>query len=87
MFLPGAPESNRCPSNKLAQGRRDCGRAITNIIPGERVHPLPKDDANIIVTPRGGLNISKVGPKVLSEVIWNARRIDSAKRDSDNKKT
>lgn len=45
--------------------------------------PLPKEDAKIIIRPMGGLNISKVGPIVVAEAIWNAVGIDPAKRDSD----
>ncbi|KAL1482141.1 hypothetical protein MTO96_034013 [Rhipicephalus appendiculatus] len=45
--------------------------------------PLPNDDAKIIIRPRGGLNISKVGPTVVAEAIWNAVGIDLVARDSD----
>ncbi|KAH7959952.1 hypothetical protein HPB49_015499 [Dermacentor silvarum] len=69
--------------NLSAKGRRDRGRAKSMIIQGRRMPPLPKEDAKIIVRPMGGLNISKVGPIVVTEAIWNPVGIDPAKRDSD----
>lgn len=69
--------------NLSAKGRRDRGRAKAKIIRGGRMPPLPKEDAKIIIRPMGGLNISKVGPIVVAEAIWNAVGIDPAKRDSD----
>ncbi|KAH7954499.1 hypothetical protein HPB49_019218 [Dermacentor silvarum] len=69
--------------NLSAKGRRDRGRANAKIIRGGRMPPLPKEDAKIIVRPMGGLNISKVGPIVVAEAIWNAVGIDPAKRGSD----
>ncbi|KAH7938283.1 hypothetical protein HPB49_022076 [Dermacentor silvarum] len=69
--------------NLSAKGRRDCGRAKVKINRGGRMPPLPKEDAKIIVRPMGGLNISKVGPIVVAEAIWNAVGIVPAKRDSD----
>ncbi|KAH7933540.1 hypothetical protein HPB49_013520 [Dermacentor silvarum] len=69
--------------NLSAKGRRDRGRAKAKIIRGGRMPPLPKEDAKIIDRPIGGLNISKVGPIVVAEAIWNAVGIDPAKRDSD----
>ncbi|KAH7945768.1 hypothetical protein HPB49_015275 [Dermacentor silvarum] len=69
--------------NLAAKGRRDRGRAKAKIIRGGRMPPLPKEDAKIIVRSMGGLNISKVGPIVVAEAIWNAVGIDPAKRDSD----
>ncbi|KAH7945005.1 hypothetical protein HPB49_004742 [Dermacentor silvarum] len=69
--------------NLSAKGRRDRGREKAKIIRGGRMPPLPKEDAKIIVRPMGGLNISKVGPIVVAEAIWNAVGIDPAKRDSD----
>ncbi|KAH7945524.1 hypothetical protein HPB49_011894 [Dermacentor silvarum] len=71
------------PNDLSAKGRRDRGRAKAKIIRGGRMPPLPKEDAKIIVRPMGGLNISKVGPIVVAEAIWNAVGIDPAKRDSD----
>ncbi|KAH7984368.1 hypothetical protein HPB52_019971 [Rhipicephalus sanguineus] len=80
----GAISTGANPNDDVAcQGRRDRGRAKAKIIRGGRMPPLPKDDAKIIVRPRGGLNISKVGPTVVAEAIWNAVGIDSATRDSD----
>ncbi|KAL1441334.1 hypothetical protein MTO96_008607 [Rhipicephalus appendiculatus] len=69
----GAISTGAHPNNDVAvQGRRDRGRAKTRIIRGGRMPPLPNDDAKIIVRPRGGLNISKVGPTVVAEAIWKA---------------
>ncbi|KAH7951666.1 hypothetical protein HPB52_011153 [Rhipicephalus sanguineus] len=80
----GAISTTANPNDDVAaQGRRDRGRAKAKIVRGGRMPPLPKDDAKIIVRPRGGLNISKVGPTVVAEAIWNAVGIDSATRDSD----
>ncbi|KAL1431696.1 hypothetical protein MTO96_013805 [Rhipicephalus appendiculatus] len=80
----GAISTGAHPNNDVAvQGRRDRGRAKTRIIRGGRMPPLPNDDAKIIVRPRGGLNISKVGPTVVAEAIWKAVGIDLVARDSD----
>lgn len=45
--------------------------------------PLPKEEAKIIVRPRGGLCISKVGPTAVADAIWQAAGLDSATRDTD----
>ncbi|KAH7940931.1 hypothetical protein HPB49_008166 [Dermacentor silvarum] len=45
--------------------------------------PLPKEEAKIIVRPRGGLCISKVGPTAVADTIWQAAGLDSATRDTD----
>ncbi|KAH7966124.1 hypothetical protein HPB49_013904 [Dermacentor silvarum] len=45
--------------------------------------PLLKEEAKIIVRPRGGLCISKVGPTAVADAIWQAAGLDSATRDTD----
>lgn len=45
--------------------------------------PLPKEEAKIIVRPRGGLCVSKVGPTAVADAIWQAAGLDSATRDTD----
>ncbi|KAH7958829.1 hypothetical protein HPB49_005572 [Dermacentor silvarum] len=79
----GIPTGAKPNYNLSTKGRRDRGRAKAKIFRGGRMPPLPKEDAKIIVRPMGGLNISKVGPIVVAEAIWNAVGIDPAKRDSD----
>ncbi|KAH7937511.1 hypothetical protein HPB49_012769 [Dermacentor silvarum] len=53
------------------------------LIRGGRMPPLPKEEAKIIVRPRGGLCISKVGPTAVADAIWQAAGLDSATRDTD----
>ncbi|KAH7975520.1 hypothetical protein HPB52_002616 [Rhipicephalus sanguineus] len=54
-----------------------------NIIRASKMPPLPRDETKIIVRPRGGLCISKVGPSVEAEAIWEAAGLDPGERNSD----
>ncbi|KAH7932718.1 hypothetical protein HPB49_001711 [Dermacentor silvarum] len=72
---PNAGSNARC--------RPDHAGIKSKIIRGGRMPPLPKEEAKIIVRPRGGLCISKVGPTAVAEAIWQAAGLDSATRDTD----
>ncbi|KAH7975152.1 hypothetical protein HPB49_024443 [Dermacentor silvarum] len=72
---PNAGSNARC--------RRDHAGIKSKIIRGGRMPPLPKEEAKIIVRPRGGLCISKVGPTAVADAIWQAAGLDSATRDTD----
>ncbi|XP_077557322.1 uncharacterized protein LOC144172510 [Haemaphysalis longicornis] len=54
-----------------AMGRADRADLKSKIIRGGRMPPLPKEEAKIVVRPRGGLCISKVGPTVVADAIWD----------------
>lgn len=45
--------------------------------------PLPKEDAKIVLQPRGGLDVSKVGVMTVGRPIMKASGIDEAKATSD----
>ncbi|KAH7946265.1 hypothetical protein HPB49_022375 [Dermacentor silvarum] len=72
---PNAGSNARC--------RPDHAGIKSKIIRGGRMPPLPKEEAKIIVRPRGGLCISKVGPTAVADAIWQAAGLDSATRDTD----
>ncbi|KAH7944935.1 hypothetical protein HPB49_002436 [Dermacentor silvarum] len=71
-FPPNAGSNARC--------RPDHAGIKSKIIRGGRMPSLPKEEENIIVRPRGGLCISKVGP---TDAIWQAAGLDLATRDTD----
>ncbi|KAH7967916.1 hypothetical protein HPB52_004099 [Rhipicephalus sanguineus] len=54
-----------------------------NIIRASKMPPLPRDETKIVVRPRGGLCIRKVGPSVVAEAIWEAAGLDPGERNSD----
>lgn len=66
-----------------AMGRADRADLKSKIIRGGRMPPLPKEEAKIVVRPRGGLCISKVGPTVVADAIWQAAGLGLATRDTD----
>ncbi|KAH7965621.1 hypothetical protein HPB49_009000 [Dermacentor silvarum] len=72
---PNAGSNARC--------RPDHAGIKSKIIRGGRMPPLPKEEAKIIVRPRGGLCISKVGPTAVADAIWQAVGLDSVTRDTD----
>ncbi|KAL1439189.1 hypothetical protein MTO96_047405 [Rhipicephalus appendiculatus] len=41
---------------------------------GGKRPPLPGEETKVVVRPRGGLCISKVGPSVVAEAIWGGRQ-------------
>ncbi|KAH7946085.1 hypothetical protein HPB49_020227 [Dermacentor silvarum] len=51
--------------------------------PGQQMPPLPKHEMKIVVRPRGGLSITKAGPKVVAEAIWAATGISTTEREWD----
>ncbi|KAL1460362.1 hypothetical protein MTO96_027532 [Rhipicephalus appendiculatus] len=45
--------------------------------------PLPHDEIKVIVRPKGGLCIGRVGPTTVAEAIWEAAGFDSDQRSAD----
>ncbi|KAL1467102.1 hypothetical protein MTO96_042383 [Rhipicephalus appendiculatus] len=45
--------------------------------------PLPREETKVVVRPRGGLCISKVGPSVVAEAIWGAAGLGLDERNAD----
>ncbi|KAH7945752.1 hypothetical protein HPB49_015229 [Dermacentor silvarum] len=68
-------------SNTLC--RPDLAAIKSKVIRGGRMPPLPKEEAKIIVRPRGGMCISKVGPTAVADATWQAAGLDSATQDTD----
>ncbi|KAL1468482.1 hypothetical protein MTO96_041442 [Rhipicephalus appendiculatus] len=64
-------------------GRRGFGDVKKNIIRGSKMPPLPREETKVIVRPRGGLCISKVGPSVVAEAIWGAAGLGPDERNTD----
>lgn len=64
-------------------GRRGFGNVKKNIIRGSKMPPLPREETKVVVRPRGGLCISKVGPSVVAEAIWGAAGLDPDGRNMD----
>ncbi|KAH7980919.1 hypothetical protein HPB49_020121 [Dermacentor silvarum] len=82
------PDWRRCGRSSAYAGsnarcRPDHAGIKSKIIRGGRMPPLPKEEAKIIVRPRGGLCISKVGPTAVADAIWQAVGLDSVTRDTD----
>ncbi|KAH7945458.1 hypothetical protein HPB49_011043 [Dermacentor silvarum] len=57
--------------------------AKSKILRGSKMPPLPKHEMKIVVRPRGGLSITKAGPKVVAEAIWAATGISTTEREWD----
>ncbi|KAL1417179.1 hypothetical protein MTO96_000660 [Rhipicephalus appendiculatus] len=66
-----------------AGGRQNGERVKKKVIKAARMPPLPKEDAKIILRPRGGLDVSSVGVTTVGRAIMKASGIDEAKASSD----
>ncbi|KAL1474354.1 hypothetical protein MTO96_038032 [Rhipicephalus appendiculatus] len=64
-------------------GRRGFGDVKKNIIRGSKIPALPREETKVVVRPRGGLCISKVGPSVVAEAIWGAAGLGLDERNAD----
>ncbi|KAH7943445.1 hypothetical protein HPB52_008480 [Rhipicephalus sanguineus] len=53
------------------------------VIKAARMPPLPKEDAKIILRPRGGLDVSRVGVTAVGRAIMKASGIDEANANSN----
>lgn len=63
--------------------RQNGDRVKRKVIKAARMPPLPKEDAKIILRPRGGLDVSRVGVTAVGRAIMKASGIDEAKANSD----
>ncbi|KAL1421734.1 hypothetical protein MTO96_022876 [Rhipicephalus appendiculatus] len=78
----------RTPASKTnaeepTPGRRGFGDVKKNIIRGSKMPPLPREETKVVVRPRGGLCISKVGPSVVAEAIWGVAGLGPDERNTD----
>ncbi|KAL1440279.1 hypothetical protein MTO96_001219 [Rhipicephalus appendiculatus] len=62
---------------------RDCENVKNKIIRASRMPQLPKDDIRIIIRPRGGLNIARVGPTIVADAISASAGISPMEQHAD----
>ncbi|KAH7972263.1 hypothetical protein HPB52_010398 [Rhipicephalus sanguineus] len=72
------------PSASTSAGHRQNGEwNKKRVIKAGRMPPLPKDDAKIIIRPRGGLDVSKVGATNVGRAIMAAAGVTEAHAGAD----
>ncbi|KAL1436263.1 hypothetical protein MTO96_049844 [Rhipicephalus appendiculatus] len=69
--------------NSALHHHRSLGEAKRNVLKNSKMPPLPRDEIKVIVRPRGGLCIGRVGPSTVAEAIWEAAGFDSDQRSGD----
>lgn len=78
MLLPGGARLHPKPN-----GVTHPGRARDKVIKNARMPALPRDDFKIVLRPRGGINISKIGHADISEAVNEASGIPRDARTRD----
>ncbi|KAL1471760.1 hypothetical protein MTO96_039754 [Rhipicephalus appendiculatus] len=63
------------PVTQASRGRKDETRLKNKIIRAGRMTSLPREDTKIVIRPRGGLNIAKVGVTLVADAILAAAGI------------
>ncbi|KAL1474603.1 hypothetical protein MTO96_037853 [Rhipicephalus appendiculatus] len=63
------------PVTQASRGRKDETRLKNKIIRAGRMPSLPREDTKIVIRPRGGLNIAKVGVTLAADAILAAAGI------------
>ncbi|KAL1482483.1 hypothetical protein MTO96_033765 [Rhipicephalus appendiculatus] len=72
------------PSATTSAGHRKNGEwNKRRVIKAGRMPPLPKDDAKIIIRPRGGLDVSKAGATTVGKAIMEAAGVGEANAGAD----
>ncbi|KAL1414056.1 hypothetical protein MTO96_012178 [Rhipicephalus appendiculatus] len=80
----GANSPAAQPSGFATPSGRDRFKDVKGkVLKGSRMPPLPKDETNVVVRPRGGLSICKAGPTAVAEAIWFAAGIYATEREWD----
>ncbi|KAL1445149.1 hypothetical protein MTO96_045169 [Rhipicephalus appendiculatus] len=72
------------PSATTSTGHRKNGEwNKRRVIKAGRMPPLPKDDAKMIIRPRGGLDVSKAGATTVGKAIMEAAGVGDANSGAD----
>ncbi|KAH7983033.1 hypothetical protein HPB52_008829 [Rhipicephalus sanguineus] len=75
------PPAARSSVPNSALHRRRPEEVKRNVLKNSKMPPLPRDEIKVIVRPRGGLCIGRVGPSTVAEAIWEAAGFDSENAD------
>ncbi|KAH7966299.1 hypothetical protein HPB49_015131 [Dermacentor silvarum] len=74
---------NRPNAGALFRTQDNGNKLKSKIIRASRMPPMPKEHAKIIIRPRGGLNIAKIGPTVIGKAIVEAAGLTPTQISSD----
>ncbi|KAH7975289.1 hypothetical protein HPB52_000004 [Rhipicephalus sanguineus] len=77
------PAARSSVPNSALHRRRSPEEVKRNVLKNSKMPPLPRDEIKVIVRPRGGLCIGRVGPSTVAEAIWEAAGFDNVRRSAD----